>query len=294
MVSALDSFYASGRTRPIEWRLAQIESAIKMLTDHKDEWIGALEASALSKPAQEGELTEVIVVTKEARTMAANLKSWIAPIDVATPAALIPASSQVEKQPLGVTLVIGPFNYPLMLTLGPVLGAICAGCPVLVKPSELVPEVAELLAKYLPLYLDPSAVKVVTGGIPETSALLKLKWDNICFTVSERVGRIVAAAAAVHLTPTTLELGGKVSAARRAALRPKRALPSLGLALLLTLPRCSPYASAPSSSGPRMAQWPTLRRSWCGGACSTAVSRASRLSMCSRRATSWVRSARRW
>ena len=210
MVSALDYFYATGRTRPIEWRLAQIESAVKMLTDHKDEWVAALEASSMSKPAQEGETTEVSVVIQEARTMAANLKDWIAPIDVATPVALIPASSQVEKQPMGVTLVIGPFNYPVSLALGPMLGAICAGCPVVVKPSDQVPEVAQLLARYVPSYLDAQAIKVVTGGIPETNALLKLKWDNILFTGSERVGRMVAAAAAVHLTPTTLELGGKV------------------------------------------------------------------------------------
>ena len=95
------------------------------------------------------------------------------------------------------------------LALAPALGAISAGCPVVIKPSELCPEVSKLIATLVPRYLDPHAVLVSTGGIEVSKALLELRWDNILFTGSERVGKIVAAAAATHLTPYTLELGGK-------------------------------------------------------------------------------------
>jgi aldehyde dehydrogenase (NAD+) len=145
----------------------------------------------------------------EILAMVKGLKSWVKPEDVPTPMALISASSRVEKQPLGVTLCLGPFNYPMMLLLAPMLGAIAAGCPVVAKPSELCPELAELIAFLVPKYLDTSAVKIVNGGVETSKALLAQRWDNILFTGSSRVGKIVAAAAAKHLTPTTLELGGK-------------------------------------------------------------------------------------
>ena len=116
----------------------------------------------------------------------------------------------MERHPYGVTLVIAPCNYPVMLALPPLAGALAAGNAVVLKPSELCPEVAELLASLVKSYLDADAIRVVLGeGATVVGSLLEERWDKIVFTGSERVGRLVAAAAARHLTPVTLELGGK-------------------------------------------------------------------------------------
>lgn len=102
-----------------------------------------------------------------------------------------------------------PWNYPIVIALNPLIGAIAAGCTCVLKPSELSPTVAALIADLLPKYLDSDAYAVINGAVPETMHLLELKWDHIFFTGSNHVGRIVAAAAAKHLTPVSLELGGK-------------------------------------------------------------------------------------
>lgn len=118
-------------------------------------------------------------------------------------------SPQLVAQPKGTVLVIGTWNFPLSLSLEPVVGAIAAGCTVVVEPSEIAPATTALIANLALKYLDSSAVKVINGGIEETTELLKLQWDHIFYTGSANVGRVVARAAAEHLTPCTLELGGK-------------------------------------------------------------------------------------
>ncbi|KAI5435947.1 Aldehyde dehydrogenase 3 member H1, variant 2, partial [Lathyrus oleraceus] len=120
-----------------------------------------------------------------------------------------PASAEIVSEPLGVVLVISAWNYPFLLSLDPVIGAIAAGNAVVLKPSEIAPATSALLAKLVGEYMDNSSIRVVEGAVDETSALLQQKWDKIFYTGNGRVGRIVMAAAAKHLTPVVLELGGK-------------------------------------------------------------------------------------
>ncbi|CAN6681573.1 unnamed protein product [Malus baccata var. baccata] len=131
------------------------------------------------------------------------------PQKVSTSITTYPSSAEIVSEPLGVVLVISTWNFPFLLSLDPVIGAISAGNAVVLKPSEIAPATSSLLANLVEEYLDNSAIKVVEGAVPETTALLEQKWDKILYTGSARVGRIVMAAAAKHLTPVILELGGK-------------------------------------------------------------------------------------
>ncbi|CAN6542523.1 unnamed protein product [Malus baccata var. baccata] len=138
-----------------------------------------------------------------------ELRKWMKPEKVKTSIAVFPASAEIVSEPLGAILVISAWNYPFLLSLDPVVGAIASGNVVVLKPSELAPATSSLLAKLLGEYMDSSCIRVVEGAVAETSALLEQKWDKICYTGNGRVGRIVMASAAKHLTPVLLELGGK-------------------------------------------------------------------------------------
>ena len=121
----------------------------------------------------------------------------------------LPGSSEIVYEPYGVVLSLSPWNYPYSLALEPAIGAIAAGNAVVLKPSETAPATAALLKELVEAYLDPQAVRVVVGGVEESTALLEQRWDKIVYTGSTRVGKVVAMAAAKHLTPVLLELGGK-------------------------------------------------------------------------------------
>ncbi|XP_045809637.1 aldehyde dehydrogenase family 3 member H1-like isoform X3 [Trifolium pratense] len=138
-----------------------------------------------------------------------ELKQWMTPEKAKTSITTFPSSAEIVPEPLGVVLVISAWNYPFLLSLDPVVGAIAAGNVVVLKPSEIAPASSALLAKLLGEYMDNSCVRVVEGAIDETTALLQQKWDKILYTGNGKVGRIVMAAAAKHLTPIILELGGK-------------------------------------------------------------------------------------
>lgn len=131
------------------------------------------------------------------------------PVFTKLPAIAAPSTSEIRYEPLGVVLIIAPFNYPFYLTLGPLIGAIVAGNCALVKPSELTKCSEALILKLVPQYLDTDCFEVLTGGIATTTSLLNQKWDKIFFTGSTRVGKVVLEAAAKYLTPVSLELGGK-------------------------------------------------------------------------------------
>ena len=131
------------------------------------------------------------------------------PLSISAPPVLQRAHVQVQFDPLGVSLIIGTWNYPLMLTLSPLIAAIAGGNVAVIKPSEVAPATANAIARILPEYLDQSAFSVVLGGIPETTALLEQPWDHIFFTGGAGVAKVVMTAAAKHLTPVVLELGGK-------------------------------------------------------------------------------------
>jgi aldehyde dehydrogenase (NAD+) len=138
-----------------------------------------------------------------------HLDRWLRPARSAVPLALMPSRASAVYEPLGTVLVIRPWNYPMNLTMAPVIGALAAGNCVAIKPSDVAPATSAALAEWLPRVLDNRAVAVIEGGIAEATALLAEKFDHIFYTGNSAVGRIVMEAAAVHLTPLTLELGGK-------------------------------------------------------------------------------------
>ncbi len=197
-----------GRTRPIEWRLAQLDGIRRFLVERESEIVAAL-ASDLGKPALEGYSTEVAFTLSEVAETKRSLKKWMRPDKVSSPLMVQPGKSFIQKDPLGVVLVIAPWNYPLGLVLGPALGALAAGNSVVIKPSEVAPATSSVLARLLPGYVDNECVRIIEGGVPETTELLAQRFDHIFYTGNGAVGRIVMTAAAKHLTPVTLELGGK-------------------------------------------------------------------------------------
>lgn len=198
----------SGLTRPRAYRERQLDGLVAMLLQHASLWEAALKAD-LGKSDIEAHLTEIGYVVAEARAARRSLRRWMAPMRAAAPLALQPATARSVAEPLGATLIIAPWNYPLHLALAPLVGALAAGDAAVVKPSEVAPATSRLLAQLAPAHLDPRSVRIVEGGSDETTALLEQRWDLIFYTGNARVARIVAAAAAKHLTPTVLELGGK-------------------------------------------------------------------------------------
>ncbi|WP_251856763.1 aldehyde dehydrogenase family protein [Herbiconiux sp. L3-i23] len=208
LVDGLRRTFDSGRTRPIAWRQRQLSRLDELLKDHEDVFLAAL-GSDLGKAPTESFVTEVAFLRSELAHARRNLRRWLRPRRVPVPAVAMPARASTVLEPLGVALIIAPWNYPLMLALSPLIGALAAGDAVIVKPSELAPDTSRAIADLLPRYLDPEAVAVVEGGVDETTALLAQRFDTIFYTGSGRVGRIVMEAAAKHLTPVTLELGGK-------------------------------------------------------------------------------------
>ncbi|MFM9429931.1 aldehyde dehydrogenase family protein [Arthrobacter sp. MP_2.3] len=199
--------YNSGANRPLAWRLEQLASLRRMLAERRTELTEAL-ASDLGKHPTEALLTEIGFADAETAHLQKHLEGWLRPRPVPVPLAVQPAKAWTELTPLGVVLVIGPWNYPLQLLLAPLAGALAAGNTVVLKPSEHAPATSAALARWIPEYL-PGAAEVVEGGIPETTALLAMPFDHIFFTGGEAAAKVVLRAAAEHLTPVTLELGGK-------------------------------------------------------------------------------------
>lgn len=208
LVQDLRETFESGRTRSLEWRREQLAGIERLLRECERELVEALRTD-LGKPELEAYSAEVAFTAGEARYVSRRLAGWMKPRRVATPLISQPGKSYLYKEPLGVVLVIAPWNYPVQLSLGPLLGAVAAGNTALVKPSEVAPTVSRVLAARIPQYLDPRAVKVVEGGVAETTALLEQRFDHVFYTGNGAVGRVVMAAASKHLTPVTLELGGK-------------------------------------------------------------------------------------
>jgi len=208
LVARLSATFATGRTRPIGWRRAQLEELRSMLVDHEDDFLDAL-ASDLAKPRTEAYTTEIGFVKNDVEYALHHLDGWTKREKVRVPLATQPSRGWIQRDPLGVVLVIAPWNYPVQLTIAPLVGALAAGNTVVLKPSELAPATSAALARWIPEYLDPDAVAVVEGAIDETTALLAQRWDHVFYTGSGQVGRVVMRAAAEHLTPVTLELGGK-------------------------------------------------------------------------------------
>jgi len=208
LVGRLRTNFESGRTRPLGHRLKQLEGLERFLKDREAEIERALHDD-MGRPAFEAYPSEIALILAEIVLARKKLRKWTRPERVSTAIACQPGRSYIYREPLGVVLIIGPWNYPLQLLLLPLVGAIAAGNCTVLKPSELAPATSSLIANRLPEYLDPGSVGVAPGGVAETTALLEERFDYIFFTGGETVGRIVMQAAAKHLTPVTLELGGK-------------------------------------------------------------------------------------
>ncbi len=207
-LARLRQTFESGKTRPIEWRLQQLSEIDRMLRDHESDFAEALKAD-LGKCRFEADLTETSFVQAEAKYARKHLEDWMRPQRVRTPLMAQPGKSYIQPEPKGVVLIIAPWNYPMSMVMAPLVGAVAAGNCAIMKPSEITSHTSAALARILPRYLDNEAFAVVEGGIPETTELLELPFDHILYTGNERVARVVMAAAAKHLTPVTLELGGK-------------------------------------------------------------------------------------
>jgi len=208
IVEELNQTMRSGITRTKEWRMQQLRAVLKLLEDNEERITKAL-AKELGKSAHEGYLTEIVQATSSCKLAMKELNKWMAPQKVPTTLITFPGKAAIIAEPLGLALIIAPWNFPFSLAIDPLIGAISAGCAVVVKPSEVTPTVSSLIADLIQKYLDKKAIHVVEGGVPVATALLEQKWDKIFYTGNPKVGRIVMAAAAKHLTPVTLELGGK-------------------------------------------------------------------------------------
>lgn len=208
-VQTAKTAFLSDRTKPLEWRKTQLKKFFEAIDENTEALQDAL-AKDFGKPAHEVVLTETNTLKVEVVEVLSHLAKWAKP---AAGVASFPwnfLSPKIRKEPLGVALIIGAWNYPLFVTFGPLIGAISAGCPAIIKPSELAPNCAVVMQDLIHRYLDNDCYRVVLGAIPETTHLLEEhKWDTIFYTGGGAVGRIIAAAAAKNLTPVTLELGGK-------------------------------------------------------------------------------------
>jgi len=211
LAAALDrhrSYFLSGKTRPPEWREQQLAAVQAMVTERADELSRALWTD-LRRNRVDAAAADLHIIAEEAAYARRRVRRWMKPQREGTPWLLWPGRTVTHFDPLGVGLIIGAWNYPIQLTLSPLIAALSAGNAAVLKPSEVSSACADALARLVPQYLDRDAVSVATGGVDETTALLDLQWDHIFFTGGPLIGKIVMAAAARHLTPVVLELGGK-------------------------------------------------------------------------------------
>ncbi|MFG6118546.1 MULTISPECIES: aldehyde dehydrogenase [Thalassobacillus] len=201
-------FFRQGHTKPYEFRLAQLKKLKKMLKKWESAILEAVNAD-LNKSEYEAYTTEVGFLYSEIDDHMKHLEEWMEPIDVKTPLTHKGSKNYILKEPYGNVLVIAPWNYPINLAFAPVIGAIAAGNTVILKPSELTPTVSSLLEEMVAETFEPGFFTVIEGGKETSQALLDQRFDYIFFTGSIPVGKIVMEKASKHLTPVTLELGGK-------------------------------------------------------------------------------------
>lgn len=200
--------YAGGRTRSARWRIDQLRGIERMLDEREGEFTRAL-AEDLGRDAFESWMIDILGVKLEAAYARKRVRRWMRSRPRPLPLHQMPALGWVQYEPLGVVLVIGAWNVPLFVTLTPLIAALSAGNCTVVKVSELTPASSRLLARLLPEYLDADAVAVVEGDGHTTQRLLAQGFDHVFFTGGTEIGRKILAGAAPHLTPVTLELGGK-------------------------------------------------------------------------------------
>lgn len=208
VVERLRGAFRSGVTLPIHFRLTQLKAMLLMLEDNEAQILEALHQD-LAKPKFEAFLSEIEIVVNDLCLTINNLHTWMQPSYVDTNLATKLDHCFVRREPFGVVLIIGAWNYPLHLILLPLIGAIAAGNCAVLKPSEISKSTEKLISELIPKYLSKDCYAVVCGGPEETKSLLENRYDHIFYTGSQNVARCILQAAAVHLTPVTLELGGK-------------------------------------------------------------------------------------
>ena len=208
MLKRQEHFFQSQKTKEYEFRkkaLLRLEYAIKQ---HEKDMEHALYKD-LGKSSFESYMAEIGMVKNELSYVKKNLKNWMKKEPVKTPLSQFPSQSYKIKEPLGKVLIIAPWNYPILLSLQPLIGAIAAGNCCVLKPSEHAPHCASLLKKMIGEVFPSHYVAVINGGVEISAKLLEKPFDHIFYTGGERVGKIVMEKASRHLTPVTLELGGK-------------------------------------------------------------------------------------
>ena len=208
IVTRLRATYRSGRTRSMQWRVDQLHAIERLMTEREADFARAL-ASDLGRDAIGAWMYDLAPVTAESVFARKHLSGWAKQHRVKLPLNGMPGKAWYQYEPLGTVLIIGPWNYPVHLILAPLVGAIAAGNTAILKPSEHTPAVSAALAELVPQYLDPDAVAVVEGDAVITQELIDQALDHVFFTGGPEIGKAVMAAAAKHLTPVTLELGGK-------------------------------------------------------------------------------------
>ncbi len=206
-LKTLRSPVVSGQTRPEAWRRLQLKRLSDLLDRHEADILQALRVD-LAKPGLEG-MFEIVALLQELKVTRRRLKAWMRPRRIPVPIPQRPGRAQLIREPLGCVLVIGPWNYPFMLTLQPLISALAAGNTVVLKPSEHAPATAELITRLITEVFPSDVVRVVSGNGSTAAALVDLGFDHIFFTGSGASGAKVLDGAARHLTPVTLELGGK-------------------------------------------------------------------------------------
>ncbi|KAK2912250.1 hypothetical protein Q8A73_006363 [Channa argus] len=200
--------FQTGKTKPLEYRIHQLKALLRFISERRKDIADAVRQD-LGKSEYGTELFETLVLEGEIKLAIEKLPQWAAPRPVEKTLVTISDEVYVQPEPLGVVLIIGAWNYPWAVTLQPLVGAIAAGNAAVIKPSEVSSHSAKIMEELLPQYLDKDLYPVVTGGVLETQELLKHRFDHIFYTGSSAVGKMVMGAAARHLTPVTLELGGK-------------------------------------------------------------------------------------
>jgi acyl-CoA reductase-like NAD-dependent aldehyde dehydrogenase len=207
LVQQQRAFFSTGQTKDITFRLEQLQKLRQAVKAHQDKVLEAVKAD-LQKPEAEAYITEIGVV-KEIDYALKHLRAWAKPKKVPLSLEQLPAQGRIYAEPLGLVLIISPWNYPFQLAIAPLVGAIAAGNCALLKPSELAPATSRAIADLVQQTFDPAYIAAVEGGVEVSQAVLAEKFDHIFFTGSTAIGKIVMEAAAKHLTPVTLELGGK-------------------------------------------------------------------------------------
>jgi aldehyde dehydrogenase (NAD+) len=200
-------FFQTGKTKDVDFRVAQLKILKQAVFENIEVIIKALQAD-LRKPEFEAYALEVGQL-KEIDSTIKNIQNWVKPKKVSVPPEQLPASAKIYPEPLGVVLIISPWNYPFQLAISPLIGAIAAGNCTIIKPSEISSHTSAVIAEIIAKYFNPDYITVVEGGVETNQQLLAEKFDHIFFTGGTAVGKIIMEAAAKHLTPVTLELGGK-------------------------------------------------------------------------------------